>query len=165
MVTIYHRSYHTRRLARTQAATPNASSVTLQALFHFAYDYCSPSSARALPVPTPLAVSLWRDLHSVRHPSHLTSTSHPHRHHGTRLDSPSECNLQTQHGPCRAYDSNSAIALLLAVCLAASAITPLLSHQTCLQTCLAYLRCGSAPSPLMRRGNCRLPCLCCAYIG
>jgi hypothetical protein len=31
---------------------------------------------------------LWSDLHSARHPSHLTSTSHPHHHHhGTRLDS------------------------------------------------------------------------------
>ena len=128
MVTIYHRSCHTHRIARTRPATPNASSVTLQELIQLAYA-CGLSRARALPVPTPLAVFLWRDLHSVRHPS----TSHPHHHHGTRLDStlfPERMQPPTQHGPCCAYDSNSAVALLLAVSLAASPITPLPSHQT-----------------------------------
>ena len=96
MVTIYHRSCHTHRIARTRPATPNASSVTLQELIQFAYA-CGLSRARALPVPTPLAVFLWRDLHSVRHPStslalptHITTTGLD----WTRLFSPSGCNLQ-----------------------------------------------------------------------
>jgi hypothetical protein len=96
MVTIYHRGCHTHRIARRRPATPNASSVTLQELIQFAYA-CGLSRARALPVPTPLAVFLWRDLHSVRHPStslalptHITTTGLD----WTRLFSPSGCNLQ-----------------------------------------------------------------------
>jgi hypothetical protein len=97
MVTINHSHAPTSDDTRP-AATPTASLVTYRR--HYSSSlirlvqcraWTSSSSGHA----DSTCRVLWRDLHSVRHPSHLTSNSHPHHHHWTRLRSPSECNLQS----------------------------------------------------------------------
>jgi hypothetical protein len=112
---------------------------------------------------------VWRDLHSlsVRHPSHLTSISHPHHHHHwTRLLSSSECNLQFNmvfavhtvatplshyYWPCRsqplpAHSSGHTSLPANMSCIAAVRQCPITSYATSIlaitarRACCAYMR-------------------------
>lgn len=172
--TIYHRRYHTHRLARTQAATSTASSVTLQVGIYSVR--LSGSCSTVFPLRSSSSIRadstcrvVWRDLHSlsVRHPSHLTSISHPHHHHHwTRLLSSSECNLQFNmvfavhtvatplwhyYWPCRsqplpAHSSGHTSLPANMSCIAAVRQCPITSYATSIlpitarRACCAYMR-------------------------
>jgi hypothetical protein len=150
-MTIYHTyaptgddtGSHPHRLARH----------LLQALFQFTY-----SASRAPAMPTPLAVFCsveGSSLGSASFPPHYTLAIPTHII-TTGLDWTLQVNATsnpTWSLPCIQQQLRHRTTI--------GRVARSLSHHTsavapvCLRTCLAYLQCGNAPSPLTRRGCCR----------